>query len=203
MVEVFLIRHGETPDSVAGIFAGRRDTGLSDRGRNQARDWGWVSRDTVRSFFLASPLKRALETTREAGVRKPLVNPDLIEWDLGPLEMENTGHYREKNPGWELFRDGPPPPGESVDSVVARVDRLISQYLESEDRERVFAFSHGQVIKVISMRLIRNPVSVASSLTLGPGRAVRLYRGRDTKFRVVGWNCSAVEARNFQISDLI
>ena len=67
MVQVVLVRHGETEWSRDMRHTGRTDVPLTDRGREEAR----MLRDSLAasSFtrVLTSPLSRALETCRLAG----------------------------------------------------------------------------------------------------------------------------------------
>src|SRR3569833_2945697 len=71
---VFYIRHGETDWTGAGRLQGRRDVPLNARGRGQARHCGEVlrdlfardGRDPASLDYVASPLKRATETSELA-----------------------------------------------------------------------------------------------------------------------------------------
>jgi broad specificity phosphatase PhoE len=86
---VVVVRHGETQWSATRRHTGRTDIELTEAGRAAA--------DLVRAelagftfqLVLASPLGRALETARRAGL-DPVVDADLVEWDYGEYEGRTT-----------------------------------------------------------------------------------------------------------------
>ncbi|KAK4111109.1 phosphoglycerate mutase-like protein [Canariomyces notabilis] len=108
---LFLVRHGETVDNVAGIYAGTRDSPLTSHGVLQARRLGaHLASRGVRHIF-SSDLRRAVETaqaivdaviqvqtTRRSAVTAApspvtaLVQlPDLRERDFGGAEGKKFG----------------------------------------------------------------------------------------------------------------
>ena len=84
----FLIRHGETEFNRLGIFRGRYEVDLNDRGRRQAGEIGAVLGSEGIDFILTSPLSRAVETaeivSRSVGVEyridEAFNNISLGEW---------------------------------------------------------------------------------------------------------------------------
>jgi broad specificity phosphatase PhoE len=99
--EVLLLRHGETEWSASGRHTGRTDVELTDRGRAQARALGAAVASRSFALVLASPLRRATETCRLAGL-DGTVDPDLREWDYGDYEGRTTPEIREEVPGWTV-----------------------------------------------------------------------------------------------------
>ncbi|GAB1736133.1 hypothetical protein NU219Hw_g6183t1 [Hortaea werneckii] len=63
-MKLFLVRHGETVDNVAGLYAGIRDSALTNHGFDQARRLGeYFPQIGVRfSHIFSSPLSRAYKT---------------------------------------------------------------------------------------------------------------------------------------------
>jgi len=63
-MRLFLIRHGETVDNVAGLYAGSRDSSLTNHGIQQARHLGdYIAKSRPRlTHIFASPLQRAFKT---------------------------------------------------------------------------------------------------------------------------------------------
>ncbi len=123
--DVVLIRHGETSWSASGKHTGRTDVPLTERGRRQAADLGATVAGWRFALALTSPLQRAAETARLAGL-SCTAEDDLQEWDYGELEGLTTPEIREDLPGWTIWR-GPVPGGEGVAEVAARVDRVIER----------------------------------------------------------------------------
>src|SRR5581483_5723923 len=66
MKKLYFIRHGESVSNVERWHAGRIDTPLTERGRQQAREAGKKAKAQKLHFDLivSSPLSRALETAR-------------------------------------------------------------------------------------------------------------------------------------------
>lgn len=89
MMELILVRHGETLWNREGRVQGFSDTDLSEAGLQQARQLGLLLRDaSIRSIY-ASPLIRALKTARIINEyhRAPLhIEPGLMEMDQGDFE---------------------------------------------------------------------------------------------------------------------
>ena len=146
--EIVLVRHGETEWSRASRHTGRTDVPLTDAGRREAEAvGGWLAE---RSFarVLASPLVRARETCRLAGLEdRAQLRDELMEWDYGDYEGLTTPAIREDRPGWYLWRDGCPG-GESPADVAVRVDRMLADLDGTEGDVALFA--HGHVLRVLA-----------------------------------------------------
>jgi probable phosphoglycerate mutase len=183
--EVWLVRHAETEWSRSGKHTGRTDVPLTDAGRERARELG--SRLAGREFalVLVSPLERARETARLAGLGESCeVREDLLEWDYGDYEGITTASIREERPDWYLWRDGVPN-GETADEVGARCDRVIEEIL-SVDGD-VAAFAHGHILRALAARWVEEPVSFGGRLFLSTGSLCVL--GFEREVRVVRlWN---------------
>jgi broad specificity phosphatase PhoE len=164
--EVWLIRHAETEWSVAGKHTGRTDVPLTDNGREVARALGARLEGEALALVLCSPLSRARETARLAGLECSGLRDDLLEWDYGEYEGITTPQIREQRPDWYLWRDGTPG-GESPDDVEARVDRVIAEVREVEGRVAIIA--HGHILRAIGARWIDADISVGGRLALGTG----------------------------------
>jgi probable phosphoglycerate mutase len=148
--EIVLIRHGETEWSRDGRHTGRTDIPLTDTGRRQAELVGeWLAGRTF-ARVLSSPLGRALETCRLAGLGdRAEPREELLEWDYGEYEGVTTAQIRERRPDWYLWRDGCPG-GESAADVGRRVDGLVAELRQADGDAAVF--SHGHVLRVLTAR---------------------------------------------------
>jgi probable phosphoglycerate mutase len=184
-VEIVLVRHGETEWSRDGRHTGLTDIPLTDAGRAQAA----LLRDAMGEWrvarVLSSPLQRALETCRLAGmVDAAETTEDLLEWDYGEYEGVTTAEIRESRPGWYLWRDGCPG-GEQAAAVGERVDRVIAQ-LQDVDGD-VALFAHGHVLRVLAARWIGLGPEGGALLALGTGTLSVLGYERETRV-VRRWN---------------
>ena len=98
-MEAVLVRHGETEWSRDLRHTGRTDVPLTDVGRRQAERLEDALREWSLTRVLASPLERARDTCRLAGLgdRAELADA-LLEWDYGDYEGLTTPQIRELRP---------------------------------------------------------------------------------------------------------
>jgi broad specificity phosphatase PhoE len=184
-MEIVLARHGETEWSRDGLHTGSTDIPLTDAGRSQAE----LLRDALREWtferVLSSPLQRALETCRLAGLGEDVeVTDDLREWDYGEYEGVTTPQIRESRPGWYLWTDGCPG-GEQAADVGRRVDRVIASIEHAEGD--VVLFAHGHVLRVLAARWLGLAPESGALLALGTGTLSALGYERETRV-VRRWN---------------
>jgi probable phosphoglycerate mutase len=148
--EIVLVRHGETEWTLTGRHTGRTDVPLTDRGREQAHRLGAALSDRRFALVLSSPLARALETCRLAGLGEQAeVSDDLREWDYGDYEGRRTVDIRETRPRWTLWADGVPG-GETAADVAERVDRVLERARGAGGTVALFA--HAHVLRVLAAR---------------------------------------------------
>ena len=179
--EVVLVRHGETEWSRSGQHTGVTDLPLTDRGRREAEKLAPALGQWSFALVLTSPLSRARETCRLAGLGdEAVVNGDLIEWNYGEYEGKTTAEIREHDPGW-LIWTGKVPGGETADEVGARVDRVIEQTLAADGPAALFA--HGHVLRVLTARWLGLQPSYGRLLSVATGTISVL--GWEHEYRVV------------------
>ena len=192
-VQVVLVRHGETEWTRAGMHTGRTDIPLTERGREEARAVGVELRERRFALVLTSPLARASETCRLAGLgEEAAIREELMEWDYGAYEGRTTIEIRGERPGWTLWRDGVPD-GETAAQVGARVDRVIAELRAVAGDAAVFA--HGHVLRVLAARWLGLEPDAGRLFALDPATISILGYERETPV-VRMWNRSrAVERR--------
>ena len=164
MGELILLRHGETEWSRDGRHTGRTDIPLTARGVAGAEALApmvarRVAGDRLVAVF-ASPAQRAQRTAALAGLKVTKTDPDLWEWDYGGYEGITTPEIQRTRPGWNLWRDGVVPgdaghPGETVDEVGARVDRVLKRAEPLLADGDVALVAHGHVLRVLTARYLR------------------------------------------------
>ncbi len=175
--EAVLIRHGETEWSLSGQHTGRTDIPLTENGRRLARRLEPVLARMTFSHVLSSPLQRASETCRLAGLADRMqIEPDLFEWDYGAYEGLSPEEIHREVPDWLIFRDGCPG-GESPGQVAERVDRVIRRVRQSPGRVALFA--HGHILRTLGARWIGLSVEGGSHFLLDTSTITILsyYRG--------------------------
>jgi probable phosphoglycerate mutase len=188
---VVLVRHGQTEWSRDGRHTGSRsDPPLTDAGREAARALaprlaGWPF-----ALALTSPLQRAAETARLAGLESVEVEPDLREWDYGDYEGLTTPQIRERAPGWTIWVGGCPG-GESIEQVAARVDRVIGRIRADLGPDQTAALvAHGHVLRVLAARWLDAPPDAGRWLALDTASLSGLGWERDTAV-LWYWNLTA------------
>jgi broad specificity phosphatase PhoE len=184
-MEILLVRHGETEWSRDLKHTGRTDIPLTETGRREAA----MLRDALagRAFarVLSSPLSRALETCRLAGLGDSVeLTDDLREWDYGEYEGITTAEIRERRPGWYLWRDGCPG-GETAADVGRRVDRVIASLSGVEGDVALFA--HGHVLRVLTARWLGLGPEAGALFKLDTGTLSALGYERETRV-ITRWN---------------
>ena len=93
--EIVLVRHGETEWSRDGRHTGHTDLPLTAGGADQAELLGRCLGDCRFASVLTSPLQRAIETCRRAGLGALAeIRPELAEWDYGAYEGRRTVEIR-------------------------------------------------------------------------------------------------------------
>jgi probable phosphoglycerate mutase len=164
--EIWLIRHGETAWSRSGQHTGRTDVPLTDHGRDEARALAPVLAAQRFDAVLSSPLSRALETCRLAGLGE-LAQPEpaLLEWDYGQYEGLTTPQIRAEVPGWTIWR-GPVPGGESLEQIDARAKALIDRLL-AKMPARIALFSHAHFLRTLAGCWIGDSAALGAHFTLG------------------------------------
>lgn len=207
--ELLLVRHGETAWSRAGRHTGRTDIPLTAAGEDQARATGAALAGRTFGLALVSPLGRARRTAELIGHGDARVEPDLAEWDYGPVEGLTRGQVRE-NLGrpWSVLPGGvrlpltisgtqdlPPElrrgdagPGELVEEVAARAARVIALVEPTlQDGQDVLLVAHGHLLRIFTTVWLELHADVAERLALGT--AARSVLGYDRGTRaLVHWN---------------
>jgi probable phosphoglycerate mutase len=184
-MEIVLVRHGETEWSRDLRHTGRTDIPLTETGRRQAE----LLREPLRAWgferVLSSPLQRALETCRLAGLGDAVeTTEDLLEWDYGEYEGLTTPEIREQRPDWYLWHDGVPG-GERPEDVAPRCDRVIAEVRAVEGDVALVA--HGHILRALGARWVDAPVALGGRLHLGTGSLSVLGYERENSV-ISRWN---------------
>jgi len=180
-----LVRHGETEWARDGRHTGRTDIPLTELGRRQATVLGDRLRGRQFVKVMASPLARAAQTCRLAGLGDQ-ADPcaDLMEWDYGAYEGRRTAEIRVEVPGWTIWRDGVPA-GESATDVAGRADRVIARAVAAGGE--VVLFAHGHLLRVLAARWLGMPPEGGGLLALAPATISVLGYEREQRV-IVRWN---------------
>lgn len=139
---LYLTRHGETVDNARQLMQGQTQGQLNDVGVEQAEQLRERLAGTHFDAYVASDLKRAIDTARIlAGPRQPIdTTPLLRERDWGSF----TGRYIPDLKG-EVWPDDI----ETLDDLLARAGRFLDFVRTRYQGKTVLAVGHGIVNKAI------------------------------------------------------
>jgi len=152
MTELYLVRHGETEWSKSGQHTSVTDLPLTEAGRRQAESLYGRMQPADFGLVFSSPRRRAIDTAELAGFtgdHAPEISEDLVEWAYGDYEGLTSDQIHERDPDWDLWRDGCPG-GESPQQVVDRLERFERRVKES-GAERAIAFAHGHSLRALTL----------------------------------------------------
>ncbi len=183
--EIWLVRHGETEWSRTGQHTGRTDIPLTPRGREQAHLLAPLLAAVRFDTVLTSPLSRAIETCREAGLGEHAVqDAHLREWDYGIYEGRTTHEIRESVPEWSVWQS-PIPEGESLEHIQARANSLVQRLLAM--RGRIALFSHAHFLRVLGGCWIGDSATLGAHLYLDTASISILGFDRESR-AIRQWN---------------
>ncbi|KAI9804675.1 MAG: hypothetical protein M1833_006750 [Piccolia ochrophora] len=200
-MKLFLIRHAESVDNVAQLYAGLRDSLLTNHGVLQAECLGQhlAARGLRFTDIFASDLKRAFKTADAIRLAQPmndqrglsytlqiLSTPLLREQDFGALE--GVSYVASRQVPADVKVDL-----ETKDRMVVRAEQFLDDYLipvlaiEDVSQDPVVAVvSHGIFLNVLWRQLLRR--FTPSSITAPPDI---LPADRRTSVEYLAWGNTA------------
>lgn len=159
-MRLYLARHGQDEDNLAGILNGQRDEPLTEKGREQAREVAQkiVAAGLTFDAVYASPLKRAFVTATVIAEAThspaPIAEPLLIERDFGMMTGKpvgsieatcapnilttNTVTYFLNPEGAETFPD-----------LMARARVLLDKIANLHSAGNILLVTHGDIGKMM------------------------------------------------------
>lgn len=195
-----LLRHGETEWSASGQHTGRTDLELTAAGEEQAGVAGRAIAALEFGAVYTSPLRRAVRTAALAGHPDAVVDPDLAEWDYGPVDGRTSAEVGTiLGRDFQIFDDGvqvlPPDdehgegrPGERLEEVSARARRFVERAdVTLNDGGNVLAVAHGHLLRVLATAWLGVEPRYGSRLELGTAAICLLGYGHGLR-TIEGWN---------------
>jgi len=172
MIELVVVRHGETIENTKGICQGQTHGTLSEKGKKQnillAKKLSSIKINKIYS----SPLRRAYETAKEIHLFHEIdleVRDNLSEWYLGDLQGEKFP------PDFDITKL--PDDIENADLVKNRLQKLLNEITTNHDNETILFVSHGLTIKVL--------ISILEKLPMNNVNKVNLMKNSDYKMFTV------------------
>ena len=174
MSKLILLRHGQSQWNLENRFTGWTDVSLTEKGIREAQLAGeLMKKNNINiDIIFSSILKRANETAIHALKQMDLEhlwennnlimtkNQSLNERDYGDLvglnKKETADKYGyEQVHIWRRSFEVPPPGGESLKDVVARVKPYYDEFIEPEvnNNKDIIIVAHGNSLRAIMIRI--------------------------------------------------
>lgn len=157
MSKIFIFRHGQTEDNKNHTFSGWRDTDLTPAGVEEAKEIGEkLKNEPVTKAYQSDQIrsKHTLDFVlndyhQEIEI---ITDPRIKERNYGDLTGLNKNDIEAKEPEnyklWHRSYDIPPPNGESIKDVEARVIPFLDELKKSlKPNDIVFISSSANAIR--------------------------------------------------------
>ncbi len=162
MLELVLIRHGETAGNIRPTALGTTDLPLTERGKRQAHSLSRIFRLEKPEAIYASPLKRAQDTAIAIAEPHHMTVEtmlDLSERNFGLWEGlsvdEIQSRHEAEYAAWQAdLVDYVIPCGESAREVYDRNVRLLDELLRRHTEGRVLLVTHLGCIRSMLAHLL-------------------------------------------------
>ena len=167
-MEIYILRHGETPWNVARRFQGHSDIPINENGRELAGRTGEALESTHFDVIYSSPLIRAYETAcLVRGHRNIEIIRDerIKEMGFGVNEgKDGPTLFADTSSPFHHFFDAPelyeaPEGGESIEEVMDRARDFLQEVIEPKEKEyeRVLISGHGAINKALLAVMLNRP----------------------------------------------
>jgi len=167
MLNLYLVRHGQTEWNLDKRFQGSLDSPLTELGKEKARSLGDVLRRIKWDAIYASPLCRAHHTAeiiRGNGQQLIILKDDLKEMCFGDWEGRQYEEVGKKEPHrMEAFLQTPDTyrstTGEDYYEVEKRALCVLKEIVEKYPAGDVLIVSHSIVVKLIMLHLEQRDIA--------------------------------------------
>ncbi len=148
-MKLFLVRHGETEENVAGVLMGHHHGVLTEKGKQQAKETAETLKNYKFNHIYSSDLNRCVDT---AELIKEF-HPDIPLTFTKELRERNLGELQGKpatSVDWgSLTDDEKPKGGESRNESKIRALTFIKQLYNQYPGDNLLLISHNGLIRQI------------------------------------------------------
>ncbi|EPL9570534.1 2,3-diphosphoglycerate-dependent phosphoglycerate mutase GpmB [Providencia rettgeri] len=165
MLQVYLVRHGETEWNLARRIQGQSDSPLTATGRLQAKQVAERIKSEGITHIITSDMGRTLETAQIiASVCgcEIITEPRLRELNMGVLEQRAIESLTEEEEQWRKSlvdgtHGGRIPNGESMEELYTRMFAALNSCLDLPEGSRPLLVSHGIALSSLISRIMGVP----------------------------------------------
>lgn len=195
MLQVYLVRHGETEWNVARRIQGQSDSRLTPNGEHQAQRVAERLKRMGITHIFTSDLGRTRQTAeiiaRACGDCPIVLEPDLRELNMGVLEERPIDSLNSEEEGWRKqlvdgTEGGRIPQGESMTEMAQRMHRVLDRCLALPEDSRPVLVSHGMALGCLLSTLLGLPAWAERRLRLRNCSLSRIDY-QDSPWLAPGW----------------
>lgn len=208
MLEILLIRHGQTDWNRDRRIMGRKPIPLNKTGRAEARALAKALEGVVIDAIYTSPVLRAVETAEHIrkGRRTALRHAhEMAEIDYGhwigktfeEVIPEKAFHVYHKTP-----RKAQAPGGEHMKDVFARTIAFIEKLRRKHKKGRIAVVSHADVIKTVLVHYLGMDYDHLLRLRID-NTSISLLWFYEDRARVMSVNALPAPRKMFDLVDLL
>ena len=174
MLQVYLVRHGETQWNAERRIQGQSDSALTEKGERQAEQVAKRAKTLGITHVISSDLGRTRHTAEiialACGVDVTL-DARLRELDMGVLERRNLDTLSDEEEGWRRqlvngTADGRIPEGESMLEMSERMHAALNACLNLPSGSRPLLVSHGMALGCLVSTILGLPAWAERRLRL-------------------------------------
>ncbi len=174
MLQVYLVRHGETLWNAARRIQGQSDSALTDNGEQQAYQVGERAKNLGITHIIASDLgrtRRTAEIIADACGCEVRFDARLRELNMGVLEQRQLDSLTAEEEQWRKSlldgtEDGRIPQGESMQEMAQRMQQALNACRELPAGSRPLLVSHGMALGGLISTLLGLPAHAERRLRL-------------------------------------
>ena len=174
MLQVYLVRHGETVWNAERRIQGQSDSPLTEKGEQQAYQVGERVKSLGITHVIASDLgrtRRTAEIIADACGCVVTLDPRLRELNMGVLEKRPLDGLTAEEEQWRATlvngtEGGRIPDGESMTEMAARMHQALNACLDLPAGSRPLIVSHGMALGVLVSTILGLPAHAERRLRL-------------------------------------
>ena len=174
MLQVYLVRHGETQWNAERRIQGQSDSPLTAKGEQQAMQVASRAKELGITHIISSDLgrtRRTAEIIAQACGCDIILDPRLRELNMGVLEKRHIDSLTEEEENWrrQLVNgtvDGRIPEGESMQELSDRVNAALESCRDLPLGSRPLLVSHGIALGCLVSTILGLPAWAERRLRL-------------------------------------
>jgi broad specificity phosphatase PhoE len=198
---IYLIRHGETEFNRMGVFRGRFEVDLNERGRRQAEEIAGALKGKGLEILYAGPLRRTRQTAeivaRALGIRH-VVDEGFTNICLGKWQgLPKKDVMRDYPDLWKQWETAPErllvPGGETVEDVRRRAYARILKIVKGDSAlfgSTMGIVTHRSVMKGLAAAFLRVPPPYFWKFYID-NAAYSIFDYDESGFTMIGWNSNS------------